>query len=121
MNSGTQTSNHQNVPFIQVYIRSDSWEFYNHNVRCYWSFYAPGARYIRLELDFVKTYNSYDRLYVYIGNGRSSYQWSSFYGDSYAENGGAWNLETDMLHLYWYTDGCCDRELGWYGRVIRQG
>ena len=106
--------------FFKVFIRSDSWEYYDHDRRCYWSFYAPGAQYIRLQLNMFKSYDSNDRLYVYIGTSSGSYLWHYFYGDNW-ENGGTWDLETDMLYLYWYTNGCCDREIGWHGNVIRQG
>lgn len=67
----------------------------------------------------MRTYDSNDRLYVYLGTNTGSYLWHSFYGDSW-ETGGYWDLETDMLHLRWSTNGY-DTEIGFRGSVIRQG
>ena len=100
---------------FQVYIRSESWTYYNHNSRCYWSFYAPGAKYIQLQLQYWNI-DCPDDLNVYIGTSTSSYHSNVICGED--TNGNTWNYDTDMLYLYWYTNSY-DNERGFYGYVRR--
>ena len=105
--------------FQQVTIRSDSWTGYGNSVRCYYSFHAPGATRIRLKLYSFESYNSNDKLKVYIGTGSGSYYWHGFYGDAW-ENGYETTFETDFMYLYWYTNSYYT-DVGFNGYIRREG
>ena len=98
---------------FQVNIQSDSWTWYDHYSTCYYSFYAPGARSIRLYFYDFDT-QSGDYLYVYFGTGSGAYS-NYHYGD---KDGGNYVYHTDLLYLSWSTNSY-DNDVGFNGYVQR--
>ena len=96
---------------FQVDIRSDSWTWYNHYSTCYYSFYAPGAKSIKL---YFYHFETVDYLYVYFGTGSGAYS-NYHYGDSVSSTH---TYHTDLLYLYWSTNSY-DYDVGFNGYVQR--
>ena len=99
-------------------IRSESWEGYDSNTDCRWSFYAPGAKHIRVHIYQFWSHDAHDRFFARVGMGTGGgYQVLDLYG-GVGDSGWTWTWETNMLHIRWYTN-CCDQEKGWDGYVQR--
>ena len=64
-----------------VTIRSESWEGYDSNTDCRWSFYAPGAKQIRVYIYQFYSDSSSDRFFTRAGMGTGGgYQVLDLYG-----------------------------------------
>ena len=87
---------------------------YDDYVDCYYSFYAPGARRIRIYFYDFETEHIFDKLYMYFGLGKGAYS-EYFWGDGVGNNH---EFNTDFLYLYWTTD-CCKNDPGFRGYVER--
>ena len=99
-------------------IRSESWEGYDTHTDCRWSFYAPGAKHIRVVMHQFWSHDAHDRWFARVGMGSGGgYQVLDLYGMR-GDNTDVWTFETNMLHIRWYTN-CCDQEKGWDGYVQR--
>ena len=93
---------------------SDASIAYKNNEHCYWSFYAPGAEKIILELAEMKTVPG-DYLQVI---GKNEHEYLELKGEHVeAKN---WTFESEYLQISWVTD---DQDVsdGFTANIIRIG
>ena len=99
-------------------IRSESWEGYDSNTDCRWSFYAPGAKHLRVYIYQFWSHDAHDRFFARVGMGTGGgYQVLDLYGMR-GDDDNDWRFETNMLHIRWYTNHE-NQEKGWDGFVQR--
>lgn len=98
-------------------IRSESWEGYESYTDCRWSFYAPGAKRMRVHIyQFWSESSDWFRVRAGMGPG-GGYEVLGLNG-LWGDSSNSWDFETNMLHIRWYTN-CCYEEKGWDGYVQR--